>query len=86
MSKSFTSPTRGYQNVFRNIFPDKAQVMKGILGYSGDIKPFRFGIPAKGGKAVNQSFYNNFHNVLRLFDVLTNFPFITSETLHDYYL
>ena len=27
-----------------------------------------------------------FHNVLRLFDVLPNFPFTTSETMGDYYL
>ena len=25
--------------------------------------------------------YNDFHNILRLFDVLTNFPFTTSETM-----
>ena len=30
--------------------------------------------------------YNRFHNVLRLFDVMPNFPFITSETMRDYYL
>ena len=30
--------------------------------------------------------YNHFHNILRLFDVLPNFPFTTSETMWDYYL
>ena len=30
--------------------------------------------------------YNYFHNILRHFDVLRNFPFTTSETIHDYYL
>ena len=30
--------------------------------------------------------YNHFHNILRLFDVLPNFPFTTSETMRDYYL
>ena len=30
--------------------------------------------------------YNQFHNILRLFDVLPNFRFTTSETMHDYYL
>ena len=30
--------------------------------------------------------YNHFHNNLRLFDVLPNFPFITRETMGDYYL
>ena len=30
--------------------------------------------------------YNQFHNILRLFDVLLNFPFTTSETMADCYL
>ena len=30
--------------------------------------------------------YNQFHNILRLFDVLPNFPFTLSETMGDYYL
>ena len=30
--------------------------------------------------------YNHFHNILRLFDVLTNFLFTTSETMCNYYL
>ena len=30
--------------------------------------------------------YNQFHNILRLFAVLPNFPFTTSETIGDYYL
>ena len=29
---------------------------------------------------------NHFHNILRLFDVLPNFLFTTSETMRDYYL
>ena len=29
---------------------------------------------------------NKFHNVFRLFDVLSNFPFTASETMGDYYL
>ena len=29
---------------------------------------------------------NHFHNILRLFDVLPNFPFTTGETIGDYYL
>ena len=32
------------------------------------------------------SSYNRFYNILRLFDVLINFPFTTSETIRDYYL
>ena len=30
--------------------------------------------------------YNHFHNILRLFDVLPNFPFATREAMRDYYL
>ena len=30
--------------------------------------------------------YNHFHNILRLFDVLSNSPFTTSEMMHDYLL
>ena len=30
--------------------------------------------------------YNHVHNILRLFDLLPNFPFTTSETMGDYYL
>ena len=29
---------------------------------------------------------NHFHNILRLFDVLPNFLFTTSEAICDYYL
>ena len=32
------------------------------------------------------SSYNLFHNILRLFGVLPNSPFSTSETMGDYYL
>ena len=31
------------------------------------------------------SAYNQFHNILRLFDVLSNFPFTTNETMGNYY-
>ena len=34
----------------------------------------------------NIATYNQFHNILRLFDVLPNFPLTTSETMGDYYL
>ena len=30
--------------------------------------------------------YNHSQNLLRLFDVLPNFPFATSATMRDYYL
>ena len=33
-----------------------------------------------------KSSYNQFHKILRLFDVLPDFPFTTSETMGNYYL
>ena len=39
-----------------------------------------------GGDLALKSTYNHFHNILRLFDDLTNFPFTTSETMGDYHL
>ena len=30
--------------------------------------------------------YNYFHNIVRLPDVLSNFPFTACEIMHDYYL
>ena len=35
---------------------------------------------------IHQFTYNQFHNILRLFDVLPNFPFTTSETMGDCFL
>ena len=32
---------------------------------------------------LTKRFYNQFHNILRLFDILSNFPFTTSETMGD---
>ena len=38
-------------------------------------------------KNVRENFEDiYFHNILRLFDVLPNFPFTTSETMGDCYL
>ena len=34
----------------------------------------------------NLGSYNNFYNILRLFDVLQIFSFTTSETMHTFYL
>ena len=33
---------------------------------------------------MNWGTYYHFHNILRLFDVLPNFPFTTSKTKRDY--
>ena len=38
-------------------------------------------------KKTKDSFADNqFHNILRLFDTLPNFPFAASETMSNYYL
>ena len=47
--------------------------MKIIFGPNSGLKP------AKPGQN-----YNNFHNILSLFDVLQNFPFTASEAMRDY--
>ena len=36
-------------------------------------------------KKLSKAVYNHFYNILRLFAVLPNFPFTTSETMGDYY-
>ena len=36
------------------------------------------------GYVISGTTYNQFHNILRIFDVLPNFPFTTSETMGDY--
>ena len=40
----------------------------------------------KKQKAKENFADNQIHNILRLFDVLPNFPSTTSETMGDYYL
>ena len=37
-------------------------------------------------KLILLEIYNHFYNILRLIDVLLRFPFITNETMGDYYL
>ena len=52
------------------------------------------GRPAFGNKQIfgtsglegHKEIFNQFHNILRLSDVLPNFPFTTTETMCDYYL
>ena len=48
---------------------------------------FRFDYKDKANfKIHGVTTYNQFHNILRLFNVLTNVPLTTSETMGDYYL
>ena len=51
------------------------------------------GIPAEVNNKMSEESvvasltrYNHFHNILRLSDVLPNFPFTASETMCNYYL
>ena len=54
-----------------------------ILQDQIDDAPIRFTTPIPF--SVIRLYFNHFHNILRLFDVLPNFPFTTSETMRDYY-
>ena len=38
---------------------------------------------SKSVSVHHKNIYNQFHNVLRLFDILTKFPFTTSEAIGD---
>ena len=63
-----------------NIVAWSSKILKDI----GGLPPW---LSANLGKYMkNSPSYNQFHNILRLFDVLPNFPFTTSETMGDYYL
>ena len=43
-------------------------------------------LPKISNASKKYSIHNHFHNILRVFDILPNFPFTTSETMGDYYL
>ena len=42
--------------------------------------------PQSWGPGDTHGTCSHFHNILRLSDVLPNFPFTTSETIRDYYI
>ena len=46
----------------------------------------RVGAKKADGTGLEMTSHNQFHNILRHFDVLPNFLFITKETMDDYYL
>ena len=69
----YTHP-RYMKCLFKNI--QKQQNMLKIVYFLGKIQTLR----------VNNSKCSIVHNISRLFDVLPNFPFPTSETMGDYYL
>ena len=41
---------------------------------------------SEGSCGSNPNPVNHFHNILRFYDALPNFPFTTSKTMCDYYL
>ena len=62
---------------FENRFPAIIQI----------ISMFEYGAYTTDEQALLlEGFSNHFHNILRLFDVLPNFSFPTTETMSDYYL
>ena len=42
-------------------------------------------IPVRKSQSPSPHTYNPFYNILRIFNVLTSFPFTTSETMRNYY-
>ena len=46
----------------------------------------RFTINVIVVETLARCYYNHFHNISRLFDVLLNLSFTTSETMRNYYL
>ena len=51
----------------------------------GRIREIKLNVSKAATKLASLCDYNQFHNILRLFDVLPNFPFTTSEMRGDYY-
>ena len=64
-----------------SILLNKVELSVLLVGLPGLIKHF-----AMISKKKKKYSYNQFHNILRLFDVLPNFSFTTSETIDDYYM
>ena len=68
-----------------NIISEKASITSvNRAGGSGGVVSPSVGV--LGVFEALKTIYNHFHNILRLFDVLPNFPFTTSETMRNYYL
>ena len=74
--------------------PKKNPIKSPASAYSSCFSPAASSFSKKATKkskncycSINSSSINNdFHNILRLFDVLPNFSFVTSETMRDQYL
>ena len=67
-------------------------IIKKITKTMGLLHKFQQILPSSSLLTTNKNFtklrlgYADMHNILRLFDVLTNFPFITSETMSNFYI
>ena len=57
--------------------------IRGLKTQKGNIPTYRAQLV---DEKMRSFVYNHFQNILRIFDVLTNFPFTTTETIRDYYL
>ena len=68
-----TSPLKSKGGIVGTIFVDILIILLVRFRY----KIFNF---------IAEIFWNHFHNILRLFDVLSNFPFTTNEMMRGYYL
>ena len=67
------------QLMSKDISENQLQSSRPFLGVEQKVKVFKK--PHSGSKTI----YNLCRNILKLFDVLPNFPFTTSERNHDYY-
>ena len=57
-----------------------------MSNFQSDEHPWKPNLSNRIKLKQKTSNYNHFHNILRIVDVLPNFPFTISETMGDYYL
>ena len=75
-------------DTFKDLYLSKKEreekLLQGIQLANGSMA--RVGAKKADGTGLEVTTHNQFHNILRLFDVLSNFPFILKETMDDCYL
>ena len=91
----FSSPFQEDVRLPKNCFSEKSQFSKlwhriSLLSSDDIILLVHINVIFQSTRIASdfatKFFQNHFHDILRLFDVLTNFPFATSETMRNYYL
>ena len=75
----------GYYNSYGSLVDQKRLHYCSLDGLMGITKPCIQPAPSTSTQLISTSTHNHFHNILKLFDVLPNFSFTTSETMADYY-